>query len=69
MMANESADNRGVSQFAKEVMQTQGLKGFYKGLEANIMRASVLNATKMGCYDICKNKVKELGIAKEGIKL
>ena len=33
------------------------------------MRACVLNATKMGCYDACKNKVKQSGIVKEGIPL
>lgn len=28
----------------------QGIAGFYRGLTANIMRACVLNATKMGVY-------------------
>mmetsp|Transcript_8005 Transcript_8005/g.11486 ORF Transcript_8005/g.11486 Transcript_8005/m.11486 type:complete len:284 (-) Transcript_8005:147-998(-) len=37
----------------------QGIAGFYRGLEANIMRACVLNATKMGVYDIAKGKVVE----------
>ncbi len=32
--------------------------GFYKGIEANIMRAMILNATKMGCYDTCKQLMK-----------
>ena len=32
------------------------------------MRAMVLNATKMGCYDICKSFVKTLGF-KDGISL
>lgn len=68
MMANESVESRGVGYFAREVYSAQGMKGFYKGIEANVIRASVLNATKMGCYDICK-KVKALGIAKEGIFL
>jgi hypothetical protein len=45
------------------------MKGFYKGLEANIMRASVLNATKMACYDVCKQKLKDSGVAREGLKL
>jgi len=35
----------------------QGIKGFYRGVEVNIMRACVLNATKMGCYDIAKGYV------------
>ena len=37
----------------------QGIAGFYRGLSANIGRACVLNATKMGCYDISKGYVAE----------
>jgi hypothetical protein len=37
----------------------QGLAGFYRGLSANIMRACVLNATKMGCYDISKGVISD----------
>uniref|UniRef100_A0A6T8HD06 Mitochondrial carrier protein n=1 Tax=Proboscia inermis TaxID=420281 RepID=A0A6T8HD06_9STRA len=37
----------------------QGIAGFYRGLNANIMRACVLNATKMGCYDISKGYVAD----------
>lgn len=37
----------------------QGIGGFYRGLGANIMRACVLNATKMGCYDISKGYVAD----------
>ena len=33
------------------------------------MRACVLNATKMGSYDICKTAVKNAGIAKDGLPL
>lgn len=32
----------------------QGMAGFYRGVQANIARACVLNATKMACYDISK---------------
>lgn len=37
----------------------QGMKGFYRGVEVNVIRACVLNATKMGVYDISKGKVVE----------
>jgi hypothetical protein len=68
MMANQGA-NLGVGHFAKEVYKYQGVGGFYKGIEANIMRAMVLNATKMACYDICKQFCKNtLGI-KEGMTM
>jgi hypothetical protein len=33
-----------------------GLGGFFRGISANIMRACVLNATKMGVYDIVSFK-------------
>ena len=35
----------------------QGIRGFYRGVNVNIMRACVLNATKMGVYDIAKGQV------------
>jgi len=35
------------------------LKGFYKGLSANISRGVVLNATKLGTYDIIKSYLKD----------
>ena len=38
-------------------------------MQANVMRACVLNATKMGCYDVCKTWVKDNGLATEGLKL
>jgi len=37
----------------------QGVGGFYRGVQVNIMRACILNATKMGVYDIAKGKVSE----------
>lgn len=39
--------------------RAQGIGGFYRGVEVNIMRACVLNATKMGCYDVTKGFVVE----------
>ena len=35
----------------------QGIGGFYRGVQVNIARACVLNATKMGCYDTSKGYV------------
>ena len=69
MMAYEGAESRGVGHFANEIYAANGMNGFYKGLQANVMRACVLNATKMGVYDICKTKVKQTGIATEGLFL
>jgi hypothetical protein len=50
MMANEGA-NKGLGTFARDILKADGFVGFYKGLEANIARAAILNATKMACYD------------------
>lgn len=44
----------------KNMYDDQGIAGFYRGVSANVMRACVLNATKMGCYDISKGYVTEL---------
>eukprot|EP00934_Nitzschia_sp_Nitz4_P007782 Nitzschia sp. Nitz4//scaffold71_size96697//87717//88866//NITZ4_004711-RA/size96697-augustus-gene-0.151-mRNA-1//1//CDS//3329557295//7772//frame0 len=40
-----------------DMYKSQGIYGFYRGVEANVLRACVLNATKMGCYDISKGYV------------
>lgn len=40
-----------------QMYSAQGIAGFYRGVEANVMRACVLNATKMGCYDVTKGYV------------
>ena len=39
---------------AKNLYSQQGIGGFYRGIEANVMRAMVLNGTKMSCYDQIK---------------
>lgn len=43
-----------MSELVKKLYSQQGLMGFYRGFSANIMRASVLNGTKMSCYDQIK---------------
>lgn len=40
-----------------QMYKDQGIKGFYRGVEVNIARACILNATKMGCYDLTKGYV------------
>ena len=49
-----------LSQMVGTMMKDQGIAGFYRGVEANIMRACVLNATKMGVYDLSKGYVTDL---------
>jgi hypothetical protein len=38
-----------LSKAASELFKSQGVSGFYRGIEANVMRAMVLNGTKMVC--------------------
>ena len=67
MMANEGAA-KGIMSYGSEIYKSSGLVGFYKGIEANIARAAILNATKMACYDQCKETVQKMGV-KDGIPL
>jgi hypothetical protein len=48
-----------LSSLVGEMYQNQGVGGFYRGVEVNIMRACILNATKMGVYDLTKGYVTE----------
>jgi len=54
-----SGKSDSLSTTVKNVYATNGIGGFYRGISANIMRACVLNATKMGVYDIAKGIVTE----------
>lgn len=48
-----------LSTLVGQMHRDQGLAGFYRGVNVNVMRAIVLNATNMGVYDIAKGKVVE----------
>jgi len=48
-----------LTQLVGNMYKDQGIQGFYRGVEVNIMRACVLNATKMGCYDVAKGAVSQ----------
>jgi len=52
-----SGESVPLTRLVGKMYEDQGMKGFYRGVEVNIMRACVLNATKMGCYDISKGYV------------
>jgi len=54
MMADKESEGKGLGAYAKEIMKAEGIAGFYKGFNTNVVRAMVLNATKMACYDTCK---------------
>jgi len=45
---------------AKDLLAKQGVAGFYRGIDSNILRAMVLNGTKMACYDQAKGYVVDV---------
>jgi len=49
----------GLMTLVGQMYKDQGIKGFYRGVEVNVARACILNATKMGCYDLSKGYVTE----------
>ena len=50
-----------------DIYKLEKIKGFYKGLQANVMRACVLNGTKMACYDQIKQYIIQLNYIPPGI--
>lgn len=48
-----------LSTLVGDLYQNQGIGGFYRGVQVNIARACILNATKMGVYDLTKGYVTE----------
>jgi len=61
MMTNQNYLNKTPTIYntASNLYQLQGVGGFYRGIQANIMRAMVLNGTKMACYEECKDIIKK----------
>jgi len=57
MMASETGLGLGAT--ASGIYTNQGMLGFYKGIDANVMRAIVNNGTKMACYDQSKALIKD----------
>lgn len=67
MMATEGKEPPTIGKSAKDLYKQQGIGGFYRGLEANVMRAMVLNGTKMSCYDQISMSIKKSGIVPAGL--
>jgi hypothetical protein len=64
MMASESK-NAPLRQIFSDIYHKAGMGGFYRGLQANIMRAMVLNGTKMACYDEIRQQLMDRRIVKK----
>ena len=59
MMMAESKVKVSLSELMRRMLKEQGICGFYRGISANMARATVLNGTKMACYDKIKGVVTE----------
>lgn len=64
MMATEGSV--ALSSTAGALYKGQGIGGFYRGLQANVMRAMVLNGTSMAVYDQCTDLIKKFGVIPAG---
>ena len=63
-----AGQSKSLGALMKQMHAEQGFSGFYRGIEANIMRAIVLNGTKMACYDVSKDFVSsQTGWKRKGI--
>jgi len=58
-LAQTSKGSESLGALVTNMYKDQGINGFYRGLQVNIMRACILNATKMGCYDMAKGYVAD----------
>lgn len=67
LMAMEGKGGASLGKAASELYKQQGISGFYRGIEANVMRAMVLNGTKMACYDQIKGMIVASGVIPSGI--
>ena len=67
MMASEGKEPPSLGNAARALYRQQGIAGFYRGLEANVMRAMVLNGTKMACYDQIKGMIIKSGLIPAGL--
>ena len=67
MMSAEGKEPPALGKAASDLYKAQGIAGFYRGLEANVMRACVLNGTKMACYDQIKAEILKSGIVPKGL--
>jgi hypothetical protein len=67
MMATEGKGTPSLGEAASALYKAQGIGGFYRGLGANVMRAMVLNGTKMACYDQIKLMIKKSGLVSNNL--
>jgi hypothetical protein len=67
LMSIESKTTPSMMQLALSLYKVEKIPGFYRGLQANMMRACVLNGTKMGCYDQISGYIKQSNLISPGL--
>lgn len=67
MITFEGNKSLSFSSIIKEIYTSEKALGFYKGLQANLMRSCVLNGTKMACYDEIKQWIVKSNLVPSGI--
>mmetsp|Transcript_52625 Transcript_52625/g.128593 ORF Transcript_52625/g.128593 Transcript_52625/m.128593 type:complete len:309 (+) Transcript_52625:289-1215(+) len=60
---------RSLMSHVREVIADGGLASMYRGVQTTMIRAAILNATKLGAYDEMKHMCKRNNILKEGVAL
>lgn len=68
LQALESGDTR-LNYQIRMIYKNSGVLGFYRGLQAAMVRAMVLNSTKLSSYDQIKHTLLNFGIFEEGKQL
>jgi hypothetical protein len=67
MITFEGKDNVNFLSTVKNIYKSESASGFYKGLQANIIRACALNGTKTACYDEIKELIIKTNYIPSGI--
>jgi hypothetical protein len=67
LMASEAKTSHALVRAVRGIIENQGMGGFYRGIQANIMRAAVLNGTSMACYDQIQDFVKQSQLVPAGL--
>jgi len=69
LQSNVSSESRNSLDVIRKIINTDGIKGLWKGATPGLIRSSLLTASQCAVYDESKNKIKKYTGVKEGINL
>jgi len=61
--ASATSEKRGIAGAVAKVYRTDGIRGFYSGLTASLLRQASYSTTRFAIYDILKNQISPNGEA------